>query len=83
MTRDQMLSEIRQALGANPRLSELITSYAKARADEELRRTYNQTEEKGLVYLTSFAHGIEKFATEITTPHRTTQRPGPERNAKE
>lgn len=83
MTRDQLLTEIRQALGANPRLSEMITSYAKTRADEELRRTYNQTEEKGLVYLTSFAHGIEKFATEITTPFKTTQRPGTERNAKD
>lgn len=83
MTQAQLLSEIRQALGANPRLAELITSYAKSRADEELRRTYNTTEEKGLVYLTSFAHGIEKFAHEITTPFRTTPRPGSDRNAKE
>lgn len=76
MTPAQMLQEIRQALGANPRLADLITQYGKAKADATLRETYTTLDPAILVHKTSYAKGIEVFTSEITSPHTPTRKPG-------
>lgn len=66
MTNDQALTEVRKALAMDERLASLIQQVAKAQADDDLRRTYDQLDHPALLRLTGAAAGVEDFVQRIT-----------------